>query len=105
VILYIIAQNVPKRNIILVLLRYITLMNRRNIVGSRIRQARKSANPSITQMDLVARLEVQGISIDRSGLSKIETGHRPVTDIEAAGIARALKVSVSWLFGETDDLA
>ncbi len=87
----------------MVLFRYINLMNGRNIVGSRIRQARKSAKPSITQMDLVARLQVQGIRIDRSGLSKIETGHRPVTDIEAAVFARVLKVSVAWLFEETND--
>jgi hypothetical protein len=36
-------------------------------------------------------------------LSKIETGHRPVTDIEAAGFAKALKVSVAWLYGETNN--
>ena len=89
----------------MVLFRYITLMNRRNIVGNRIRQARKSAKPSITQMDLVARLQVQDIRIDRSGLSKIETGRRPVTDIEVVGFARALKVSVAWLFEETNDSA
>ena len=78
-------------------------MNKRNVVGDRIRQARKSAKPVITQADLVARLQVQGMRIDRSGLSKIETGHRPVTDIEAACFAKALKVSVAWLYGETDN--
>jgi len=80
-------------------------MNRRNIVGDRIRQARRAAKPVITQADLVARLQIQGIQIDRSGLSKIETGHRPVTDIEAASFAKALKVSVAWLYGETNDSA
>jgi hypothetical protein len=76
-------------------------MDSRNIVGSRIRQARKAVRPPVTQMGLVARLQVQGIRIDRSGLSKIETGQRPVTDIEAAGFAKALKVTVAWLYGET----
>lgn len=83
--------------------RYINLTDRRNIVGNRVRQARKSAKPPITQMDLVARLQVQGIRIDRSGLSKIETGRRPVTDIEAVAFAKALKVSVAWLLEETND--
>jgi transcriptional regulator with XRE-family HTH domain len=83
--------------------RYINLMDRRNIVGNRIRQARKSAKPPITQMDLVARLQVQGIRIDRSALSKIEIGRRPVTDIEAVAFAKALKVSVAWLLEETND--
>ena len=78
-------------------------MEKRNIVGDRVRQARISAKPPITQMDLVARLQVQGIRIDRSGLSKVETGHRPVTDIEAVGFAKALKVSVSWLYRETNN--
>ena len=56
--------------------------------------------PRITQADLVARLEVVGIHIDRSGLSKIEAGARPVTDLEVQALAETLKVSVAWLFGE-----
>jgi transcriptional regulator with XRE-family HTH domain len=100
-----ITQNVLDGNIILCSFDYIYLMNVRNIVGERIRRARKSAKPKITQNDLVARLQVQGIRIDRSGLSKIENGNRPVTDIEAAGFAKALKVSVAWLYGEKDNSA
>jgi transcriptional regulator with XRE-family HTH domain len=69
----------------------------RNIVGVRIRQARKAAKPPITQKDLVARLQTEGITIDQSGLSKLESGQRPVTDIEVLALAKALKVSVAWL--------
>jgi transcriptional regulator with XRE-family HTH domain len=69
-------------------------------VGSRIRKARKMARPQITQLDLVARLQSLGLSIDQSTLSKIENGQRPVTDIEIAALAKALKVSVNWLFDE-----
>ena len=86
----IIPHNVLEGNIFLDPFGYIYFMDSRNIVGNRIRKARKAAKPPVTQMDLVARLQVQGIRIDRSGLSKIETGHRPVTDIEAAGFAKAL---------------
>lgn len=57
-------------------------MSKRNIVGTRVRQARKAAKPSITQTDLVARLQLLGIAIDQSGISKIEKGQRPVSDIE-----------------------
>ena len=71
----------------------------RNIVGSRVRQARRAAKPPITQSDLVARLQVLGITIDQSGLSKIESGRRPVSDIEVVALAKALKVSVAWLLG------
>jgi len=73
---------------------------RKNIIGKRIRQARKSANPPVTQKDLVARLEVQGMTIDQSGISKIESGLRPITDMEVILLAKALKVSVAWLFRE-----
>jgi len=99
---FIIPLNVLVGNIIKSPIRYIEFVDRRNIVGDRIRQARKSVKPSITQMDLVARLQVQGIRIDRPGLSKIETGRRPVTDIEAVAFAKALRVSVAWLVKEID---
>ena len=76
-------------------------MGRKNIVGVRVREARKATIPLITQTDLVARLQVLGITIDQSGLSKLEGGQRPVSDIEVAALAKALNVSVSWLFEET----
>jgi len=75
---------------------------KKNVVGSRIKEARKAAKPQITQLDLVARLQSLGLSIDQSGLSKIENGQRPITDIEIAALVKALKVSVAWLFSETE---
>jgi hypothetical protein len=77
-------------------------MEARNIVGSRISQARKAAKPRITQRDLVARLQVLGIMIDQSCLSKIENRQRPVSDIEVVAFARALKVSPASLLEEND---
>jgi len=77
-------------------------MEKRNVVGERVRQARKAVKPTITQADLVARLQVLGLQIDQSGLSKIESGCRPVTDFEAIALARALSVSVAWLLKEPD---
>lgn len=72
-------------------------MSKRNIVGTRVRQARKAAKPPITQLDLVARLQIEGMRIDQSGLSKLESGQRPVSDMEVVALAKALKVSVGWL--------
>ena len=69
------------------------------MVGCRVQQARRDAKPRITQRDLVARLQVLGVVIDQSGLSKIESGRRPVSDIEVVALAKALKVSVAWLLG------
>ncbi|MBA7471018.1 hypothetical protein ES707_06310 [subsurface metagenome] len=78
-------------------------MMRRNIVGCRVSQARKVAKPLITQVDLVARLQLLSVMIDQPTLSKIESEQRPVTDIEVVALAKALKVSVAWLLGEADD--
>ena len=76
------------------------LVHRKNVVGLRIRQARKKAK--ITQMELAAQLQLLGIMIDRSGIAKIEGDRRPVSDIEVAAIARIIKVPVSWFFEESD---
>jgi len=72
----------------------------RNVVGKRVREARKQAKPPITQEDLVARLQVLGLKVDQSTISKIEQGSRPVFDFEVVALAKALKVSVAWLLGE-----
>jgi len=79
-------------------------VRKRNIAGDRVSKARKMANPPVTQMDLVARLELLGIKIDQSGVSKIESGQRPVSDIEVVALAKALRVSVAWLLEEMDGL-
>jgi HTH-type transcriptional regulator, cell division transcriptional repressor len=74
-------------------------MERKNVVGTRVRQARKQAKPPITQLELLARLQVMGMIIEQPALSKIESGYRPVTDIEVVALARALGVSADWLLG------
>ena len=76
-------------------------MKRKNIVGVRVREARKAARPPITQTDLIARLQVLDMVIDQPGLSKIENGQRPVTDIEVVALAKALKVTEEWLLKGT----
>jgi len=75
-------------------------VDKKNMVGDRVKQARKTAKPPITQSDLVARLQTQGMKIDQSGVSKIEARRRPVLDTEVIALAKALKVSVAWLLEE-----
>jgi len=81
---------------------YYSLVRRKNIVGPRVRKARKESG--ITQMELAARLQVLGMTIDRSGVAKLESGKRPASDIEVAAIAKVLKVPIPWLFEESNDL-
>ena len=76
-------------------------MKKKNIVGSRIRKARQDAKPAITQSDLVARLQLEGLKdIDQPIISRIEKGDRIVADYEIKAIAKALKVTVGWLLKE-----
>lgn len=70
----------------------------RNIIGRRLRQARLKANPPVSQEDLAARVATQGIALDRSAISRIESETRYVLDYEAAALAKALKVPIQWLY-------
>jgi transcriptional regulator with XRE-family HTH domain len=72
----------------------------RNLVGRRIRQARLRCKPAVSQEDLAGRLAVRGVSIDQTAVSRIENQARYLMDYEVAAIAKSLKVSVGWLFGE-----
>jgi ribosome-binding protein aMBF1 (putative translation factor) len=72
----------------------------RNLIGRRVRQARLKSNPVVSQDDLAGRLAGQGILLDRSAISRIESQSRYVMDYEAAALARALKISVASLFGD-----
>ena len=54
----------------------------------------------ITQRDLAARLQTQGITIERDSISRIEIGTRFVTDYELKILAKTLGVSMEWLTDE-----
>ena len=70
----------------------------KNIVGSQVKLTRKQLE--MTRDELAVKLQLDGWDISRSGVAKIEIGIRQVTDIEVTKLAKALHVSVSWLFGE-----
>jgi len=78
-------------------------MARRNVIGERVRLARERVKPRITQADLAARLQIEGLRLERAAISKIETGYREVTDVETIVIARSLGVTISWLLGESEE--
>ncbi len=74
---------------------------KRNIVGKHIREARLRATPSVSQDDLSGRLAAQGIMLDQTAISRIEKQSRYLMDYEVAAIAKCLRVSVAWLYGES----
>lgn len=72
----------------------------RNMVGARVELARK--NQGMKQRELLAKLQVTGVDMNASGLSKLEGQIRYVTDFELAALANILNVSVDWLLGRGD---
>jgi transcriptional regulator with XRE-family HTH domain len=69
-----------------------------NISGNKIRQAR--ALRKVTQADLAAKLQIEGVQLERNSISKIESGDRFVADYELLAISKVLKVSVEWLLND-----
>ena len=69
----------------------------KNLCGDRVREAR--ARQKITQTDLAARLQVEGIVLERDSISRIEIGTRFVADFELVILAKVLGVSIEWLTG------
>lgn len=77
-------------------------MRVKNLVGKNIRQARKEKR--VTQAALAAKLQLLGIMIDRTAIAKLESGRRPVTDIEIAAISKVLEVDILLMFEGTDGI-
>ena len=73
----------------------------RNIVGARIEQRRKAIG--LKQKDLLTQLQINGVDLNASGLSKLEGQLRYVTDFELVAISKVLGVSIDWLVGLEDE--
>lgn len=71
---------------------------KKNLCGNKVKQARR--NLGITQAELAAKLQVEGIMIERDSVSRIEIGTRFVADFEIVALAKVLKVGVEELLGE-----
>lgn len=56
--------------------------------------------PQVSQEDLCGRLAREGIAMTQTGVSKLENRERACLDYEALALARVLKVSIGWLYGE-----
>ena len=70
---------------------------KKNICGEKIHEARCKLR--LTQSDLAAQLQINGIIIERDSISRIEIGTRFVADYELKELSKILKVSVNWLLG------
>lgn len=73
---------------------------KKNICGNRIRDARVLRRMS--QSDLAAKLQIEGIMIERDSISRIEIGTRFVADYELKILAKILNVDIAWLLEDND---
>ena len=71
---------------------------KKNLCGNRIREAR--LRQRLSQYDLAARLQTQGILIEQDSISRIEIGTRVVADYEVKVLAKVLNVPLEWLLEE-----
>ena len=69
----------------------------RNICGSKVEERRKEIG--LKQKDLLTQLQIRGVDLNASGLSKLEGQVRSVCDTELIALSEVLGVSVNWLLG------
>lgn len=72
-------------------------LGERNIVGARVELRRKEL--CMKQIELLAQLQIKGIELTASGLSKLEGQLRSVNDYELVALSEILGVSINWLVG------
>ena len=70
---------------------------KKNICGDRLREARVVRR--LRQEDLAAKIQIEGVIMERDSISRIEIGTRLVSDFELMIFAKMLGVSVNWLLG------
>ena len=70
---------------------------KKNICGERVKSARKKLK--LSQEMLAAKLQVEGVTIERDSVSRIEIGTRFVADYEILILSEILGVSPSYLLG------
>lgn len=73
---------------------------KKNISGHRIKAARRKKR--LSQSALAAKMQVEGIVIERDSISRVELGMRFIPDYELPVYAKVLDVSVEWLLGMDD---
>ena len=69
-----------------------------NACGESIRKERESAG--LSQEQLAARLQLNGINLNQKAISRIETGERVIADYELFVFAKVFRVKLDYLFND-----
>ena len=68
-----------------------------NVSGRKVRELRERMK--LSQDQLAARMQVQGVPLTQKAISRIETGERVVADYELMLLAQVLGTTVGALLG------
>ena len=68
---------------------------KKNISGNSIREVRLRRR--LTQEELAAKMQLEGVLLERDSVSRIEIGTRFVSDYELLVFAEVLGVPANWL--------
>ncbi len=71
-----------------------TYNGKANIIGDKVKAARKELGYS--QYDLALRLQLENVSLTQKCISRIENYQRFVADYELLAISKALKKPIEW---------
>ena len=72
-------------------------LGKKNIIGAKIVEVREAQG--IKQRDLLIRLQILGMDISATSLSRLEGQHRLAQDFEVLAVAEALEIGVDELLG------
>lgn len=70
---------------------------KKNICGERVKAARKKLK--LSQANLAAKLQLEGVILERDSVSRIEIGTRFVADYEIVALCKVLKVTPAFILG------
>ncbi len=71
-----------------------------NICGKRLAEIRRSQK--LSQRKLATKMQLLGFDVDHYFIRRVENGERFLTDIDIVIFSRALNITVSDIFSESD---
>ena len=74
---------------------------RKNICGDRVREARQKNR--FTQEALAAKLQIEGVTMERDSFSRMEIGTGFFPDYKLKVLAKVLGVSLFWLLDDKNE--
>ena len=72
----------------------------KNIIGKKVREARLSSSPPLSQKKLAEKCQLYGFDFDRLTILRIENGQRFVADYEVYALSKVLGKELPYFFDD-----